>query len=375
MVANAFKWPRCQTPPTGNLPKERTEGSVPFKFAGVDFAGPIKYVSKTKKEMKAYIVLYTCSLTRAIFLDLLPDQSMDEFLRSLKRLIARRGRPQKIFSDNSRTFVAAAKWLKKIWNDEKINDFLAKQEILWQFNLSRAPWWDGQFERLTGIMKQSMYKCIGNRNLQWHELEEVILDVETTLNNRPLGYVEDDIQMPVLMPGAMLFGQPNQLLEEEPETIGDIDLRKRARFLQRCKDVLWSRWTKEYLRALRERHNLNHKTNEMTLRQGDVVLIKGEERNRGRWKIGIVDQLIKGRDGVVHGVRLRAGKSYLERPIQHLYPLELSCDQPVQDRSVTLDTKVPTQEIRDSCETTYSCTSSKRTSGRLILFFNNQLEL
>ena len=99
--------------PTGNPPKLRPEASVPFEFVGIDFAGPIKYVSKTKKEMEAYIVLYTCSLTRAILSDLLPDQSMDEFLRSLKRLIARRERPQKI-SDNGRTFVAAAKWLKTI---------------------------------------------------------------------------------------------------------------------------------------------------------------------------------------------------------------------------------------------------------------------
>lgn len=38
-------------PPTGNLPKERTATSVPFKFNGVHFAGPIKYLSKTKKEM------------------------------------------------------------------------------------------------------------------------------------------------------------------------------------------------------------------------------------------------------------------------------------------------------------------------------------
>ena len=29
---------------------------------------------------------------------------------------------------------------------------------------------------------------------------------------------------------------------------------------------------------------------------------------------------------MVRAVRLRAGKSFLERPIQHLYPLELSCD-------------------------------------------------
>ena len=51
----------------------------------------------------------------------------------------------------------------------------------------------GQFERLIGIMKQSMYKEIGNGQLRWYELEEVILDVETTLNKRPLGYVEDNI--------------------------------------------------------------------------------------------------------------------------------------------------------------------------------------
>ena len=51
----------------------------------------------------------------------------------------------------------------------------------------------GQFEKLIDIMKQSMYKAIGNGQLRWYELEEVILDVETTLNKRPLGYVEDDI--------------------------------------------------------------------------------------------------------------------------------------------------------------------------------------
>ena len=42
-------------------------------------------------------------------------------------------------------------------------------------------------------MKQNMYEAIGNGHLRWHESEEVILDVETTLNNKLLGYVEDDI--------------------------------------------------------------------------------------------------------------------------------------------------------------------------------------
>ena len=149
------------------------------------------------------------------------------------------------------------------------------------------------------------------------------------MNNRPLGYVEDDVQLPVLTPSLIMYWQPNQIPEEEPMGIEDVNLRKRARYIRRCKDVPWSIWETEYLKALRERHNLNHKTKETTLTRGDVVLIKGEERNRGKWKIGIVEQLIQGRDGVVRGARLRVGTSYLERPLQLLYPLELTCDRPV----------------------------------------------
>ena len=91
------------------------------------------------KDEKAYIVLFACSLTRALYLELLPNLTTDEFLASLKRLIARRERPQKIYSDNTKTFVAAAKWLKQVEKEEKVHDWLARQGIKWQFNLSRAP--------------------------------------------------------------------------------------------------------------------------------------------------------------------------------------------------------------------------------------------
>jgi len=81
------------------------------------------------------------------------------------------------------------------------------------------------------------------------------------------------------------------------------------------------------VRSLRERHNLKHNTKELDLKIGDVVLIQSDERNRGKWNIGIVDKLIEGSDGVVRAVKLRAGKSYLERAPQQLYPMELSCDR------------------------------------------------
>ena len=67
--------------------------------------------------------------------------------------------------------------------------------------------------------------------------------------------------------------------------------------------------------------------------KGEVVIIKSEEKNRAQWKLGVIEDLITGRDGVIRGAKL---KSLLERPIQHLYPLELSCDKSVQTPPVTL---------------------------------------
>ena len=86
---------------------------------------------------------------------------------------------------------------------------------------------------------------------------------------------------------------------------------------------------------------MNNNKSEVKLKGGDVVLIKGEDRNRGKWNIGIVEEMIKGRDGIVRVVKLRAGKSHLERPIQHLYPLELEREARKENRNGKLDAGAP----------------------------------
>lgn len=294
-----FRVKAFDSPPLGNLPRARTEGRAAFKVVGVDYAGPLKYKKTKKVDGKAYLLLYACSLTRALYLELLPNMETIEFLRSLKRFIARRGRPEKIYSDNGRTFVGAANWVKLVTQDESLNEFLARHRIKWQFNLSRAPWWGGQFERMVGLVKASLSKCIGNGSLTWSELQDVMLDVEVALNNRPLSYIEDDIQLPVLTPNTFLLDQPNVLPELEPHRQETKDLRKREKYLRRCKDMLCQRWTGEYLRGRRERHRLRHEGKPAYLNTGDVVLIKSDQKDRGKWKIGVVERLVPGRDGVV----------------------------------------------------------------------------
>ena len=112
-------------PPLGLLPPERTEGLSPFEVVSVDFAGPIRHRVSSQAEGKAYLALYGCSLTRAMYLEILPNLETTTFMASLKRFIARRGRLSKIFSDNGRTFVGAAKLMKEIRKDELMQDYLA----------------------------------------------------------------------------------------------------------------------------------------------------------------------------------------------------------------------------------------------------------
>ena len=113
-----FQASACASPPPGNLPTTRTQGTNPYQVIGVDYAGPIRYRVSKQREGKAYVLLYACSLTRGNYLDLLPNLETEECLKSLKQFIARQGRPEQIYSDNSRTFIGAANWIRAVKKDE-----------------------------------------------------------------------------------------------------------------------------------------------------------------------------------------------------------------------------------------------------------------
>ena len=59
---------------------------------------------KREEGKKVYLLLFTCSLSRAIHLEVLPNQITQE-----KQLIARGVIPKVLDSDNVKTFVAASK--------------------------------------------------------------------------------------------------------------------------------------------------------------------------------------------------------------------------------------------------------------------------
>ena len=173
-------------PITCDLPDFRVDPGRAFDTIGVDFCGPVYVRDIYKKDggmHKAYVVVTTCATSRMVHLEISPDLSTAAYLRSQKRFISRRGYPRLGVSDNGKAF-----------KGKELRQFNTKHGIKWRFNIARAPWWGGMFERMVRSTKRCLLKAVGKQKLTYEELSTVLTEVEAVLNNRPLMYIDEEIK-------------------------------------------------------------------------------------------------------------------------------------------------------------------------------------
>ena len=110
-------------------------------------------------------------------------------------------------SDNSKTFRSANKVLKALMDSPEIERHFLDLRIQWTFILEKVPWWRGFYERLIQSMKRCLRKAIGKTRTDYDELVTVLVEVEATLNSRPISYLSsEDIGEP-LTPSHLLMGR------------------------------------------------------------------------------------------------------------------------------------------------------------------------
>lgn len=357
--------PYCSPAPPP-LPEFRVSEAPPFSTTGVDFAGPL-YIRTHDlvKSNKVWTCLYTCCVTRAVNIDIIPDMSTETFICSLKRFCARRGMPCRSISDNGKTFKAAAKVIKGIITDEEVKQYLSHISVKWLFNLAKAPWWGGVFERMVRSTKRCLRKTIGQARLSYDELLTAVTEVEAIINSRPPRTSLLMIWRNLSLHCRQLLCLPDNLccqgeIEDSDFQISANDLSRRVKHLNNTLNQFWRRWKHEYLIKLRESHQHNSSASTGTkIAVGDLVMVYNEKQTRGFWKMGKVENLIVGRDEKVRGATLRVssgnGKSsVLQRPIALLYPLEINCkgttvtisegETAVQNEE-RLDREVPAEQV------------------------------
>lgn len=107
------------------------------------------------------------------------------FLQSFQCFTGRRGLPQRLVSDNAKTFKAAPKDIEGIFRSNDVQLYLAIKGVVWSFIIERAPWHGGFYERLIKSTKCCLKKSMGKDFLSFEEMRTILVEIEATLNNRP----------------------------------------------------------------------------------------------------------------------------------------------------------------------------------------------
>ncbi|XP_065902524.1 uncharacterized protein [Dysidea avara] len=321
-------YPIPESPP---LPQSRTKEGRPFEITGVDFTGAL-HVKNSGCDSKVYICLFTCGLSRAIHLEVVTDLSTETFLQAFRRFVSRKSLPSVMISDNASTFESAAEELRKLFISRELVEALSARGVRWNFIPKRAPWYGGFWERLIGMTKTVARKVLGRSFITLESLQTLVVEIEAVLNDRPLTYQSADITDPEpLTPSHLLYGRritslPYAITENEeladPTYSTGTRLRDRAQRQEQLLHHFQTRWKREYLTALREAHK-GGGVKEQIVKVGDIVLVH-DDVPRARWRLAVIEELIKGLDGLTRSAKIRTKAGRTNRPIAKLYPLEVN---------------------------------------------------
>lgn len=315
---------KTQVPPyprTGDLPLCRlAHHKRPFTYTGVDYFGPLT-VTVGRSNQKRYVAIFTCLTTRAIHLEIAATLSTDSAIMALRRMIARRGCPTQIWSDNGTNLKGADKELRQAI-DSATAEEAAKKTISWRFIPPGAPFMGGAWERMVRSVKTALTSTLHERHPTEEVFTTLLAEAEYTVNSRPLTHVSVSEEDPeALTPNHFLIGGPGRV--PQPGTFNEKDTITKTswRAAQRLADIFWTRWLREYLPELQHRREPAGRGPEVTT--GDLVQLIDTNLPRNVWIRGIVTATYPGPDGIVRTVDIKTKGGVLRRPVRKLVILPL----------------------------------------------------
>ena len=99
-------------------------------------------------------------------------------------------------------------------------------------------------------------------------------------------------------------------------------MKGRARTITVLLNNFWRRWRTEYLTSLKEFHCTTG-NNSQTVKKDEIVLVH-DDTPRASWKLAVFEDVITGHDGLIKAVNIRTSSGRTNRPINRLYPLEIT---------------------------------------------------
>ncbi|XP_049321160.1 uncharacterized protein LOC111190943 [Astyanax mexicanus] len=299
-----------------DLPPPRLRLFKPaFYSCGMDCFGPLT-VKVGRRTEKRWGLLFKCLTTRAVHVDLLTSIDLDSFLMALRRFIARRGKPSELYSDQGTNFRGGENELVEAFSklSPEVQQHLASQQISFHFNPPAAPHFGGVWEREIRSVKAALYTTIGSQTVSEEVLQTVLIEIESILNSKPLGYVSANIaDLDPVTPNSLLMGRPDSALPQVVYPQTELLGRRRWRHSQVLADRFWTAFIRNYLPGLQIRGKWTTPSPDITI--NSVVMVVDPQLPRSLWQIGKVVKVFPGPDGRVRTVEVQIKDKVYTRPI------------------------------------------------------------
>jgi hypothetical protein len=283
--------------------------------------------------------------TRAVHCEDVYDLSTNSVINALERLIARRGFPKIIYSDNAANFVKSSAQLKQLyihldWGRVQ-KHFITNvpDPIEWKFSSPLAPHQGGGWESLVRTFKNAMKSIMANKKATEEEFHTCVVASEGILNARPLTMVTSDTGdvLPLspfhLCAGRGLLQLPDYLARDQWQQ----PLAVRWRQRQHLKNAFWQCWIKLYLKEQMCSKKWHLRQNAPKV--GQIVIVNDGSTSRSQWPLARVESLVVGRDGLVRSAILkRCGTDTpIRRAIHYIYRFEAEEDADIPQTVAALE--------------------------------------
>ncbi|XP_053691604.1 uncharacterized protein LOC128740118 [Sabethes cyaneus] len=307
------------------LPEERMTAFVrPFSFVGVDYFGPM-IIKQGRNNVKRWVAIFTCLTVRAVHLELAYSLSTESCKQAIRRFIARRGAPAKIFSDQGTNFIGASNELKRELQQiyPNLASTFTNANTQWHFNPPSSPHMGGCWERMVRSVKSALASLSTVRKPDDETFWTLLIEAESIVNSRPLTYLPIESEThEALTPNCFLMLSTSGVNQPaRPLIDGKWGPCSNWKVCQQLLDQFWSRWVKEYLPTITKRTKWFQDCKPV---QVDDLVVVVEENQRNGWLRGRVIRVFPGRDGRVRSAEVQTATGIVHRPVIKLAVLEVA---------------------------------------------------
>ena len=135
-------------------------------------------------------------------------------------------------------------------------------------------------------------------------MEVAVAEIASFVNERPLGVLENDVDMDPITPNLLATGRPhNPLVTPSTAPLSSVSCKKM--WIERRKMInhFWEKWQNDYLTTL----SIDRKWPgiESKVKPGDVVILRPETLEKNQWRLARITEIHRDLNGIATTATVR----------------------------------------------------------------------